>query len=177
MQGEDECARNSQKQLYLNTKTDKVFESVPFQRFYLQRESQTNAKWSVIIFQWVTPVWGKQCGTWQMHTLSLCEHPQKTQMDLHTHAHTHPYPLPPLLSVLLTTPCQALKLDRLVAWWLQPGFQGTEVTLPHPPPNPPSFYSVSQWTLFSPLQSQGFKRQEDACGGRNTHVAGSLKAW
>lgn len=49
---------------------------------------------------------------WQMHALNSCVNAIKRQMD----PRTAPALLPLLFSVLLTTPCQALKLDLLVAW-------------------------------------------------------------
>lgn len=109
-------------------------------------------------------------------TLWTCEcAPSNTQMELcmstHTNTlyHTHPYPSP---SALLCTSYNSLSgfetwsVGCLVtaAW-----FSGYW-SYPFPPHRPPpSFYSVSQWTLFSSLQSQGFKRQEDACRGE-THT-------
>lgn len=71
-----------------------------------------------------------------------------------THVPISHTPIAHSLSVLRITPCQALKLDLLVAWWLQPGFQSTEVTLPRPPtPLFPFILSLNE--LFFPPSISG----------------------
>lgn len=53
-----------------------------------------------------------------MYALNLCVNILKdTDGSTHTHTHISLSHTPiPSLSVLLTAPCQALKLDLLVAW-------------------------------------------------------------
>lgn len=144
----------------------KCFSSFYFVVFIFKRFSTTDASWNespVLVYQrWaeINNVEHSRC------MLSTCVWTSsKTQMDPHTHISLSHTPIPSL-SVLLTAPCQALKLDLLVAWWLKPGFQGPEVTLPQPPPFLLFCLSMNS---FSPFNLRALNDRRMRAGGE-THT-------
>lgn len=149
----------------------KCFSSFYFGVFIFKRISTTDASWNespVLVYQrWaeINNVEHSRC------MLSTCVWTSsKTQMDPHTHTHTH-LPITHTHSLPLCTSYSSL--SGFETWSV--GCLVTEAwfsgSWSYPSPTTPLPFILSLNELFFPLQSQGFKRQEDACRGGNTHVA------